>query len=94
MLIPYPGPGWLIVFAGLGILASEFEWARRTLRWFRERYDAWNEWQSRQHWAVRVLLFAATSALVLVTLWLVGALATIAGWLGFEEWTWVESPFA
>src|SRR6478735_4570468 len=25
--IPYPGPGWLIVFAGLGILGSEFAWA-------------------------------------------------------------------
>jgi len=26
-----PGPGWLIVFAGLGILASEFAWADRAL---------------------------------------------------------------
>ena len=27
-----PGPGWLIIFAGLGILASEFAWAARLLR--------------------------------------------------------------
>lgn len=26
-----PGPGWLIIFAGLGILASEFAWADRAL---------------------------------------------------------------
>jgi uncharacterized protein (TIGR02611 family) len=26
-----PGPGWLVVFAGLGILASEFAWAERAL---------------------------------------------------------------
>ena len=26
-----PGPGWLIIFAGLGILASEFAWAERAL---------------------------------------------------------------
>ena len=26
-----PGPGWLISFAGLGILASEFAWADRAL---------------------------------------------------------------
>lgn len=26
-----PGPGWLIVFVGLGILASEFAWAERAL---------------------------------------------------------------
>ena len=26
-----PGPGWLVIFAGLGILASEFAWADRAL---------------------------------------------------------------
>lgn len=26
-----PGPGWLIIFAGLGILASEFAWADKAL---------------------------------------------------------------
>jgi len=28
-LIPLIGPGWLIVFTGLAILASEFPWAGR-----------------------------------------------------------------
>jgi uncharacterized protein (TIGR02611 family) len=26
-----PGPGWLVIFVGLGILASEFAWAERAL---------------------------------------------------------------
>lgn len=26
-----PGPGWLIIFAGLGILATEFAWADKAL---------------------------------------------------------------
>jgi uncharacterized protein (TIGR02611 family) len=26
-----PGPGWVCIFAGLGILATEFVWARRIL---------------------------------------------------------------
>jgi uncharacterized protein (TIGR02611 family) len=26
-----PGPGWLIIFTGLGILATEFAWAARVL---------------------------------------------------------------
>ena len=26
-----PGPGWLIIFAGLGILGTEFAWAARVL---------------------------------------------------------------
>lgn len=29
ILVPLPGPGWLIVFIGLGILGTEFHWARR-----------------------------------------------------------------
>ncbi len=28
-LIPLPGPGLLVILAGLGILATEFAWARR-----------------------------------------------------------------
>lgn len=30
-LIPLPGPGWAIVFLGLGMLALEFDWAERLL---------------------------------------------------------------
>jgi len=30
-LVPLPGPGWLIVFLGLGIMATEFAWAERLL---------------------------------------------------------------
>lgn len=26
-----PGPGWLFIFVGLGVLASEFAWAERAL---------------------------------------------------------------
>ena len=26
-----PGPGWLAIFLGLGLLAAEFVWARRVL---------------------------------------------------------------
>jgi uncharacterized protein (TIGR02611 family) len=29
--IPLPGPGWMMVYAGLKLLATEFEWARRWL---------------------------------------------------------------
>lgn len=27
VMIPAPGPGWLVVFAGLALLATEFTWA-------------------------------------------------------------------
>jgi uncharacterized protein (TIGR02611 family) len=53
IMIPYPGPGWLVVFIGLAILGTEFDWARRLLSYARSRYDRWNAWQHRQHgWCV------------------------------------------
>ena len=35
--VPAPGPGWLIVFIGVSIWASEFEWAQRLLYWGKAR---------------------------------------------------------
>jgi uncharacterized protein (TIGR02611 family) len=37
LAIPLPGPGWLIVGLGLGILAQDFVWAERTLNQVRKR---------------------------------------------------------
>ena len=53
--IPYPGPGWLIVFAGLAILSTEFAWARRTLHFARGKYDAWQIWLTKQSLWVQIL---------------------------------------
>jgi len=30
-MIVTPGPGWLVIFLGLGLLAAEFVWARRLM---------------------------------------------------------------
>ncbi len=37
VMIVTPGPGWLIIFLGLGILAAEFVWARRLLDRFKKQ---------------------------------------------------------
>ncbi|MGH3930931.1 MAG: TIGR02611 family protein [Pseudonocardiaceae bacterium] len=91
--IPYPGPGWLIVFAGLAILGTEFHWARRVLQFLRHRYDAWTAWLRSQPHGVRLMVMALTGVIVLLTLWLVNALGLVAGWLGLP-WDWVRSPLA
>ena len=39
-MIPLIGPGWLVVFTGLAILASEFEWAGRLRDRIRDRFRA------------------------------------------------------
>jgi uncharacterized protein (TIGR02611 family) len=90
--IPYPGPGWAIVFVGLAILASEFAWAQKVLKYAKGKYDAWTDWLKRQHWTVQLLVLALTGAIVLATLWLLGALWLVAGWVGLDHWTWLQSP--
>ena len=42
--MPLPGPGWLIVFAGIAILGSEFEPAQRLLDWAKARLKDWSDW--------------------------------------------------
>ncbi|WP_102141134.1 TIGR02611 family protein [Mycobacterium hubeiense] len=84
LAIPYPGPGWAIVFIGLGILATEFAWARKLLAYARERYDKAMEWFHRQHAFVQVLGGLFTALVVLATLWLLGALDWMAELFGIE----------
>jgi uncharacterized protein (TIGR02611 family) len=49
LLVPLPGPGWLVVFLGLAVLGTEFHWARRTaaaLKRMLDRFWAW--WRARR----------------------------------------------
>ena len=91
LAIPYPGPGWAIVFVGLAILATEFDWARRLLAFTRERYDKVMGWFKAQGLWVQVLGAAFTAAVVLGTLWLLGAVGWAAGLIGAEA-KWLKSP--
>ena len=48
MLVPLPGPGWLIVFLGLAILGTEFPAAHRVSAFLtRMLTRIWNWWRSR-----------------------------------------------
>jgi len=35
VLLPLPGPGWVVIFAALAILARELAWAQRVLDWLK-----------------------------------------------------------
>ncbi|MEU9043383.1 MULTISPECIES: TIGR02611 family protein [unclassified Kitasatospora] len=37
VMLPLPGPGWVVIFLGMGIWATEFVWARLALRWTRRK---------------------------------------------------------
>jgi uncharacterized protein (TIGR02611 family) len=91
VMLPAPGPGWVVIFAGLGILATEFAFARRVLLKVRDRYQMWVEWLGRQTIVVRVAVSAGLLLLVAVCAWAVGAFEVAAGWFGLH-WQWLESP--
>lgn len=91
VLIPYPGPGWLIVFAGLAILAIEFVWAQRLLDQLRGKYEAWLVWLKRQRLTTRIFFLVVTGLVVIVTIWLLNGYGFINDWLHLGL-NWLDSP--
>jgi uncharacterized protein (TIGR02611 family) len=83
--IPLPGPGWLIVIAGLVVLATEFLWAERLLEFTRRHVQRWTNWVTSQPLWVRLLVGVATAAFVygvlVVTLHLMGIPDWMPGWV-------------
>ena len=80
LLVPFPGPGWLVVFVGLGILATEFAWAKRLLNFAKAKVRGWTEWLSRQSALFRLLALLATALVV------IAAVLAYVVWLGMPEW--------
>ena len=91
VMVPYPGPGWLVVFAGLGILATEFHWAHSVNVFAKRHYHRWMEWLKRQNPITKLAVMSGTGLIVLLTLWLVGLFGTAASWVGLD-WPWLSSP--
>ena len=83
--IPLPGPGWLIVIAGLFVLATEFTWAERLLEFTKRHVKRWTDWVTAQPRWVRLLIAAATAAFVygvlVVTLHMTGVPDWVPGWV-------------
>jgi len=74
IMVPFPGPGWLVVFAGLAVLATEFAWAHHVLQFGKRLLGLWTRWLVRQSWPVRILVsvvtFAIAGAIVWASVWL------------------------
>lgn len=58
ILLPLPGPGWAIIFVGLGVWAIEFEWAGRLLAFARRQVRRWTDWVKAQPRPVQLLVGA------------------------------------
>lgn len=74
VLLAIPGPGWLVIFAGMGVLATEYRWARRLLQFTRRQVARWTVWVKRQNRVVQALLG-------LISLLFLGALVVGAYWV-------------
>ena len=80
-LVPLPGPGWLIVFAGLALLATEFTWAQRLLDFAKSKVRGWTEWMTRQSLVVRLVVGLAGLALVAGLGWAYVEARGVPGWI-------------
>ncbi len=81
ILVPLPGPGWLIVLAGLAVLATEFEPAHRLLEFARRHLQSWTAWVGRQGPAVRAGVGLGTFLCVAAGLWATAVIAGVPTWV-------------
>jgi uncharacterized protein (TIGR02611 family) len=81
VLLPLPGPGWLIIFAGLALLATEFAWAGRLLDYARDKVLGWTHWVGRQSLLVRAAIGLGGLLLVAAAIWLYLATQGVPDWL-------------
>jgi uncharacterized protein (TIGR02611 family) len=81
VLVPLPGPGWIIVFVGLAILASEFAWAQRLLDYVRDRVRAWTGWVMHRPIWVRVAISLVTVGFVAAATYLLIRLQGVPPWV-------------
>lgn len=91
--IPYPGPGWLIVFTGLAILSTEFKWAGRLLEYGRGKYDAWTHWLKTQPLAVRIVVLILMGIVIVTTIWLLNGFGLIYHVLNLL-FSWLGPPLS
>ncbi len=88
IMVPFPGPGWLVVFTGLAVWASEFEWAQLLLRRAKRALEAWTAWLMLKPWWVKGLALLLTLAAVATIFWLLFVIGRVLGYLpdSVEEW--------
>jgi uncharacterized protein (TIGR02611 family) len=80
-LVPLPGPGWVIVFLGLAILATEFVWADRLEKFARNKIKEWTHWLGGQSLFVRGAIGLLTLLFVACVLYALFAVTGVPGWI-------------
>ena len=81
VMIPFPGPGWLVVIAGLAILSTEFAWAERLLDFTKKHVFAWLRWVNAQRLWIRLLIGLATALFVYCVIVVALHVTGVPGWM-------------
>lgn len=91
LLIPFPGPGWLIVIAGLAIWSTEFERARRVLEFVKGHLRSWEGWVKRQNVFVKGLVGLVGVVFIATVLWLTFHFSGIPAFFPDGLQTWMRT---
>ncbi|MGL5866923.1 MAG: TIGR02611 family protein [Dermatophilaceae bacterium] len=94
VLVPAPGPGWLIVFFGVAVWASEFEPAARLLEFGKARLKAWQTWVGRQPRWLTAVLALTTAVMVAGVLWVMFKVTGIPGVVPDGLASWMRANLA
>jgi uncharacterized protein (TIGR02611 family) len=70
IMLIVPGPGWAVIFLGLGIWATEFLWARRLLQFARGQLGRTTSWCRRQPRWLWVLIGVPCVVVAALVIWL------------------------
>jgi uncharacterized protein (TIGR02611 family) len=69
IMVPAPGPGWLVVIAGLSVLALEYAWARHLLEVVKRHVRSWTHWIGARSLAFRAAVGLAGVVVLGLGLW-------------------------
>ncbi|URN17997.1 MULTISPECIES: TIGR02611 family protein [Streptomyces] len=77
IMLPLPGPGWIVIFGGMAIWATEFVWAQLVLRWTKHKVTeaaqrALDPRVRRRNLVLTVTGLVLTGALAGVYVWKLG----------------------
>ncbi|MGW3207089.1 TIGR02611 family protein [Streptomyces sp. NPDC001135] len=77
VMLPLPGPGWVVIFGGMAIWATEFVWAQLVLRWTKRKVTeaaqrALDPRVRRRNITLTVIGLVTVAALVAVYVWKFG----------------------
>jgi uncharacterized protein (TIGR02611 family) len=69
VLLVIPGPGWVVIFLGMSIWATEFSWARSLLTFARRQVGKWTAWIRRQPRWLGIAIGGAGLVVVVAVVW-------------------------